>query len=165
MLDGKGNIRLLPNPRLTLRLPMEKVPVVYPLAGKRILVGEHVLRLGVPQIRMLAPAEALRSRLVVLKLAGSEGQTAEPKSFLGGVRRQFETLGIAGEANLEVATECGELDPYARRVLRIKGTIITGYGVCVSGLDDEDSLKLQTEGIGGRRRMGCGLFVPVGGKP
>lgn len=165
VLDGKGNIRLLPGAHLTLRLPMEKVPVVYPLAGQRIQVGEHTLRLAVPQIRMLAAGETLRSRLVVLKLAGSEGKTAEPKSFLEGVQRQLETLGIDGEASLEVAAEGrGELDPYARRVLRIKGTTLTGYGVHVSGLSNEGALKLQVEGIGGRRRMGCGLFVPMGGR-
>jgi hypothetical protein len=29
-----------------------------------------------------------------------------------------------------------------------------------SGLSAEDSLRLQEVGIGGRRHMGCGVFVP-----
>ncbi|MBW4699520.1 MAG: type I-MYXAN CRISPR-associated protein Cas6/Cmx6 [Aphanocapsa lilacina HA4352-LM1] len=159
--DGKGNLTLPPKPKLSLRLPMEWIPTVYPLAGKKIVVGNHPLRLGIPQIRMLTPAETLRARLVTLKLAGSEGKVAEPVSFLEGVQRQLETLGIGGRASLEPATDSKGLDSYARRVLRIKGTVITGYGVLISGLNDEDSLKLQAAGIGGRRRMGCGIFVPV----
>jgi len=31
----------------------------------------------------------------------------------------------------------------------------------VQGLDADESLKLQEHGIGGRRRFGCGIFVPV----
>jgi CRISPR-associated protein Cas6 len=100
-----------------------------------------------------------------LKLAGSEGKSAEAKSFLAGVEHQLEALEIQGTVCLELAKEKDELDPYARRVVRIRGKAITGYGVYVSGLNDEDSLKLQAMGIGGRRRMGCGLFVPVGEMP
>ncbi|AGY58701.1 type I-MYXAN CRISPR-associated protein Cas6/Cmx6 [Gloeobacter kilaueensis] len=162
--DGHGSITLPSSSKLRLRLPMEKIPIVYPLAGKKICVGDYTLRLGIPQIRLLAPAQTLWSRLVVLKLADSKGQTAEPESFLAGVQRQLEALSIAGKPSLEKATQKPGLDAFARRVLRIKGVTITGYGIYVSGLSDEDSLKLQIAGIGGRRRMGCGLFVPVGGQ-
>ncbi|MCA6558614.1 MAG: type I-MYXAN CRISPR-associated protein Cas6/Cmx6, partial [Pseudanabaena sp. M114S2SP2A07QC] len=31
----------------------------------------------------------------------------------------------------------------------------------VSGLSEEDSIKLQIFGLGGKRRMGCGVFVPM----
>ncbi len=159
--DGKGAILLLPEPKLRLRLPVDKVPVVYPLAGKQLVIGKHTLRLGIPHIRMLEPGTRLWARLVVLKLAGSEGQSAESQSFLEGVKRQVEALGVTGEVSLEKASGEAPVDPFARRVLRIKDRTITGYGVYVSGLSDEDSLKLQAEGIGGRRRMGCGLFVPA----
>jgi CRISPR-associated protein Cas6 len=158
--DGKGNILLPHEPQLHLRMPVDKIPLVYPLAGKKITVQEHCLRLGIPQIRMLQPSANLRARLVTLKLAGSKGKSAETESFLAGVERQLEALEIQGTVSLEPAREKNELDPYARRVLRIRGKAITGYGVHVFGLSDEDSLKLQAVGIGGRRRMGCGLFVP-----
>jgi CRISPR-associated protein Cas6 len=160
--DGKGNLLLSHEPQLHLRLPIDKIPLIYPLAGKRIAVQDHSLRLGIPQIRMLQPSPHLRARLVTLKLAGSGGKSAEAKSFLAGVERQLEALEIQGTVCLELAKEKDELDPYARRVVRIRGKAITGYGVYVSGLSDQDSLKLQAVGVGGRRRMGCGLFVPIG---
>jgi CRISPR-associated protein Cas6 len=45
-------------------------------------------------------------------------------------------------------------------VLRIQGRRIVGYALRVVGLTDEDSVRLQEEGLGGRRRMGCGVLVP-----
>ncbi|BAW98007.1 hypothetical protein NIES970_29700 (plasmid) [[Synechococcus] sp. NIES-970] len=35
-----------------------------------------------------------------------------------------------------------------------------GFGVTVEGLSDEDSIKLQCLGLGGRGHFGCGWFYP-----
>ena len=40
------------------------------------------------------------------------------------------------------------------------GSVETHDAVNIRDLNEEDSLKLQEVGIGGRRRMGCGIFVP-----
>ena len=44
----------------------------------------------------------------------------------------------------------------------IRGKTIVGFSVIVHGLTEEGSVKLQEEGIGGRGKMGCGFFVPLG---
>ena len=36
-----------------------------------------------------------------------------------------------------------------------------GYALRVFGLTAEESIRLQEEGLGGRRRMGCGVFLPI----
>jgi CRISPR-associated protein Cas6 len=36
---------------------------------------------------------------------------------------------------------------------------VVGYALRVNGLTEEGSIRLQEEGLGGRRRMGCGIFV------
>ena len=36
-----------------------------------------------------------------------------------------------------------------------------GYAVHIGGLNAAESLRLQEQGLGGRRKMGCGVFVPV----
>lgn len=36
-----------------------------------------------------------------------------------------------------------------------------GFGLTVTNLNQIDSLTLQQEGLGGKRKMGCGMFVPV----
>jgi CRISPR-associated protein Cas6 len=36
-----------------------------------------------------------------------------------------------------------------------------GFALTVQGLSPDSSLRLQTLGLGGRRHMGCGLFLPT----
>jgi CRISPR-associated protein Cas6 len=48
-----------------------------------------------------------------------------------------------------------------RRILTVKDKKIVGFSLVAHGLSDEDSIKLQSHGIGGRRSMGCGIFNPI----
>jgi CRISPR-associated protein Cas6 len=50
---------------------------------------------------------------------------------------------------------------YRRRIVTIHDKSVVGFSVAVHDLNDEDSLKLQASGIGGRRAMGCGIFNPI----
>ena len=43
--------------------------------------------------------------------------------------------------------------------MRVKQFQNIGFAVGLSGLSDEDSLKLQALGLGGRRAFGGGFFV------
>jgi CRISPR-associated protein Cas6 len=107
----------------------------------------------------LEPSESLRARIVVIKSAHEE--RVEPVSFLRSLDRQIEALGVSCKAQLERTRDRGNPDCLARRVVSVKENIIVGYGVLLSGLNEADSIKIQIAGIGGRRRMGCGLFEPV----
>lgn len=107
-------------------------------------------RLGIPQIYLLQPVEYLRSRIVVIK--GYE----EPESFLQAVQRQIEQLGIQGTASIPINAD----GKPKRRTIKIKRFTVVGFGLEVMNLSDEDSLTLQMYGIGGKQKMGCGVFVP-----
>lgn len=150
--DGQANIYLTDKSRLRMRLPGDKVPLVYPLAGKRLIIGAHPIRLGIPQIFMLQPAQRLRSRIVTIK--GFQ----EPEPFLLAVKRQLDALEIQGTVAIPL-NAAGEPD---RKAIKIKRYSVVGFGLEVSGLSDEDSIKLQIYGLGGKRRMGAGIFTPVG---
>lgn len=149
--DGKGKIYVTDRSRLRIRVPGDMVPVVYPLAGKAFTIGKHLIRLGIPQIFMLRPASRLRSRIVVIK--GFQ----EPEPFLSAAKRQLEALNIKGRVWIPM-NDKGEPD---RKTIKIKKYTIVGFGLEVADLNDEDSLKLQIAGCGGKRRMGCGVFVPL----
>lgn len=151
--DKQGKIYLTDKSRLRIRLPGDKVPLVYSLAGKQLTIGTHPIRLGIPQIFILQPAEKVRSRLVTIK--GFQ----EPEPFLEAVKRQLEALEISRTIAIPLNAEA-ELD---RKAIKIKQYSVVGFGLEVSGLSDEDSIKLQTHGLGGKRRMGCGVFSPVAG--
>lgn len=149
--DRQGKIFLTERSHLRIRLPYECMPMVYHLAGKQLSIGSHSIRLGIPQIYMLRPADRLRARIVTIK------NHQEPESFLEAARLQLEALGIVGDAIVPLDVE-GKPD---RKTIKIKTYSVVGFGLEVSGLSEEDSVKLQILGLGGKHRMGCGVFVPM----
>ena len=140
---GDSMLHLAVFSRLILRLPDDQIRTYLKLAGKRLDVDGYSLHIGVPNARSLRPVASLRARLVTIKGFMNEGP------FLEAAKRQLQSLGVAGEAIL------GE-----RRTFRVKEKQVVGFEVAVTGLTAEESLTLQEKGLGGRRRMGCGVFVP-----
>lgn len=160
--DDRGSISISRHSKLRLRMPLDKVAELYSLAGSNLEIGGCQIKLGVPEIHLLRPSSNLRSRFVTIKLKGSEGKFAEAESFIEGVRKQVSDLGVKAEIELERnLLQSGQDEGIARRALRVKDVTITGYGVILRGLTDDDSLLIQEKGLGGRRRMGCGLFDPI----
>ncbi|MEH2229757.1 MAG: type I-MYXAN CRISPR-associated protein Cas6/Cmx6 [Nostoc sp.] len=146
-----GQIHLTDNSRLQIRLPVDKISLIYPLAGKSLKIGKHTIRLGIPEIYLLEPAERLRSRIVIIQ--GYQ----EPESFLAAAQRQLEQLAIQGKAFITKNTDGSP----KRRSIKIKRFTVVGFGLEIINLNNEDSLTLLRYGIGGKRKMGCGVFVPV----
>jgi len=79
-----------------------------------------------------------------------------PIHFLHSCRRALENLGIEGKVFIDSNAD-GDL---ALRALKIREKNVLGYGVVVEGLKEEDSIKLQVLGLGGRKHFGCGWFYP-----
>jgi len=136
---------------LRLRLPADKFAAVLPLAGHRLDIAGQAIRLGIPSARPFLPNPSLYARCVTIK----KFTDAEP--FLDAARRQFDALGLT--ATLELPLD--EQGRFRRRIVKIRGNSIVGFSLAAHDLSDEDSLRLQTHGIGGRRAMGCGLFNPI----
>jgi CRISPR-associated protein Cas6 len=151
---GPGVLSLLADSRLRIRLPSEDVASYLAVAGARLDLDGHTLRVGVPRVEPLVPAAHLAARLVTFRHA----LTAD--ALLENVHRELVDLGIHGVPSLVPATREGYQDQPLRRVLRIKGKRIVGYALHLAGLTAEESIGLQEVGLGGRRRMGCGIFVP-----
>jgi CRISPR-associated protein Cas6 len=153
---GNGLIQLDPlRSRLRLRVSTTDIPRVLPLAGKGLKVMRHQIRFGVPQVCALEASPSLYARTVAIKHA------TEVKPFLDAARRQLNELGIGGRVRVpDHVAKSGAVEPQ-RRVVRIKEAVIVGFALLVEGLTDEESLRLQEAGLGGRRRLGCGLFVPA----
>ena len=162
-LAGSRSIVLSWRGSLTFRLPAALIGDLLPLAGQSLRLADESLQVGTPSVRPLIPAAALSSRLVIIR--GFQ----EPGAFLAAVHRQLEELGVRSEAQLvrrrsgnavEVGGKGGRGE-WIRRTLRVQGREIVGFAVEVGSLSAADSLKLQEAGLGGRRRFGCGIFVPL----
>ena len=151
---GSGKLRLEPGgSRLRVRLQPDQLPALLPLSGKCLDLAGHAVRLGVPQVSAIMPGPSLLARLVTIK-----GFT-EPASFLDAARRQFDALGIRGELAVPLAPSGQHKGQARRRVMRLREKQIVGFALAVMELNEEDSLKLQEAGLGGRSKMGCGFFV------
>ena len=136
--------------KLRLRLPAEKFGAVLPLAGKRLDLDGYPVRLGIPLARPLTPASSLYSRIVTIK------PYTEPADFLAAAQRKLAANNIKAELQLPRPENARH-----RRIITIHGKKVVGFSLVALGLSDEDSIKLQTVGIGGRRTMGCGIFNPI----
>lgn len=141
------------NSKLCLRIPADHYRDVLSLAGKRLDIGGHQIRLGLPVARPIEPAPSLYARVVTIK------KFTEPEPFLEAVNRQLDALDVKGTAELPF----DEQGRYRRRIVTIHGKSVVGFSVAVHELNDDNSLKIQSFGIGGRRAMGCGIFNPVNG--
>jgi CRISPR-associated protein Cas6 len=162
-LVGQRRLSLTRASRLVLRLPSGRIAEAIPLVGQRLEVGEFGLDVGVPTVLPLRPAASLVGRLVTIR-----GFT-EPVLFLEAARRQLRTLSVEAVASLLPRTAPqsvegrtrGSEGTYIRRTLRLHDKEIVGFALRVDGLSPSESIQLQEVGIGGRRRFGCGLFVPA----
>ena len=192
-LRSSGNSKFgTGNSKLSLRIPAEHYRNVLTLAGKRLDIGGHQIRLGLPVACPLDPAPSLYARVVTIK------KFTEPEPFLEAVKRKLDSFGVKGRVELprDVAqtaslssygnskreAENSKLKAgprYRRRIVTIHGKSVVGFSVAVHELNDEDSLLLQAgavkvvspddgstkwQSIFSRRAMGCGAFNPIGSK-
>lgn len=155
--DRNGTIFLSPRSRLRLRCPTDNIQQWYRSLQNTVLdVRGHLVRLIQPKIFLPQPSATLRSRLVTFKLKTWDSNEA-PKYFLQSCQQALETLEINAQAYIDSNSD-GNL---ALRSLQVHHRNILGYGICIEGLSDADSIKLQCLGIGGRKHFGCGWFYPL----
>ncbi len=156
----KGFLQVFQKSRLRCRLPAEHIVSLLPLTGRTLDVAGHPIRLGMPQVAPLCPVPSLVAKMATFKHA------VEPGRFLEVARQKLALLGVSQEAEAGILLIQGgrrQNEP-RRQILHLKGRRVVGFAVAVDGLSAEDSLLLQERGLGGRRRMGCGFFLPYRGK-
>jgi CRISPR-associated protein Cas6 len=90
---------------LTIRAPVDQLPMLLVLNGKRLDLGGFPIRLGVPQVLSLLSSRRVTSHLVTIK------GYKEIDTFAFGVRRQMDAAAISPSVNVHLGP---------RRILRIK---------------------------------------------
>jgi CRISPR-associated protein Cas6 len=146
-------LRLTDGSRLKIRLPSEEIAPYIAVAGLELDLEGHHVRVGIPRVESLTPSANLAARLVTFHHA------MDPTAFEADVRRELTRMEISGTAQLVPATRAKFEGQPLRRVIRVKERRVIGYALRVFGLTAEESIRLQEDGLGGRRRMGCGVFV------
>lgn len=140
--QGSGKLLLNQRARFGLRLPAALIPKALPLAGKRLDLNGDKLLVGVTTTEALIPAATLYAHIVTTK--NGEDETR----FDAEIQRQLEELGIKGKPTRG-----------PRRIVTIKDKKVVAHSLLVSELTADESIRLQEQGLGGRRKMGCGVFI------
>lgn len=143
--SGRGLIALPERgATLRLRIPANHYRDVLPLAGKRLDIGGHQIRLGLPVAHPLEPAPSLYARVVTIK------KFTEAEPFLEAVKRKLDSFGVRGRIELplsEPPAVAGGPSRYRRRIVTIHGKSVVGFSVAMHELNDKDSLLLQAGAI------------------
>jgi CRISPR-associated protein Cas6 len=161
---GNGTLLLAGHSAVRVRAPADRIPMLLPLAGKALELDGHRIRLGVPRVAALVPAATLASPLVLIKIAhAAENGGVTPEAFLASAREKLKVMGVSGGARIQAVREGPRAGQPKRKVIRVKEQTHVGFAMIVEGLTAGESIRLQEEGLGGRRVMGCGLFLPTKG--
>lgn len=159
---GEGRLTTNGRAGLRLRLPVERIPAVLPLTGKTLDIAGAKLKAGAPSVHSLVSAASLDARLVVVKLTNvprhdhpelhrpSLDRSAVAARVFDDLERQLTKIGAHGSISLR-----------GHGRMTVAGRTVVGFSVRVSELDADSSLALLTHGLGGKRRMGCGIFRPT----
>ncbi len=142
---GEQHLLLSRRTKLSIRVPEAKVDALRAaLEGRTLDVAGASLAIGAGKPRALGKEATLFSRYV----AGPAG--VDEETFL---RWAVDAL---GELDIRVRKAlCGKTTPLATP----DGPIET-RSLMLADLSQEDSLRLQQQGLGPHRAMGCGLFIP-----
>jgi CRISPR-associated protein Cas6 len=138
----EGQALLSQRTRLLLRLPRERMVAAGELAGRMIDVGGCAVQLGAPHLRELLPHTTLYAPAVAAP-GGDEGV------FMQAVADELQTLQVRSQ------TVCGK-----RHGRQLQGQMLTTFSLMLHALSLSDSLRLQEQGLGPHRLLGCGIFVP-----
>lgn len=133
--------------KLTLRVPSEQSQQVQQaLVGAELDIGGYALKIGQAKQKKLSSQGTIFSRYVVLE----PGEELDENAFLQRIVAQLADRGIRVKKAL-----CGK----TTEVLGPEGPVQT-RSIMIADLGSEQSVRLQQEGIGPMRHMGCGIFIP-----
>ena len=99
-------------------------------------------------MNFIKPKLKLQSHIVVIK--GHE----QPDTFLEAAQRQIDELSIKG--NIKLITK--QDGTPKRKTVKVK-QISVGFGLKITDISEADSIILQEQGLGGKQKMGSGVFV------
>lgn len=143
--DHQGWVKLGRKSILSVRCPVPDLSIFTDLEGQILRVGQSLIQLGEMSGGSLDPCPDLEARIVVIKVQVRD--RVDPFEFGVSIGKQLAERGV------KVVPFLGE-----RRTLKIRDSIVVGYGLRFERLQPKESLSLQSQGLGGRQRMGCGVF-------
>ncbi len=145
--EDTENQMLLPSrrTRMSLRIPKHRLVDTQILTGKTLDVDGYPLILGDAKEKTLVNSSVVFARYVL-----SDAHEEEPV-FLQRMAKEIHEI-----ADFKVKKMmCGK----SNTINTPQGPLHTRH-LMVADLDNDPSIRLQQYGLGGGRKLGCGLFMP-----
>ena len=128
----------------SIRTPKQRVPDVEQLAGKTIVIGDIPVELSKPSIRGLSKITTIFARYVLAQ------QIEDEDAFLQ-----------------EMADLLTQKQITPKKMMSGRGTLMrfpdgdrSARSLMIDGIEVTESVRLQQEGLGSGRKIGCGIFLP-----
>lgn len=139
---GRGEMILSHRAKLVIRSRSDRLPELKKLTGGSFEVNAHVLTLGASKIKPLTQHTPLYAHTVC---TGSDDEKGFTRDILG----QLDGMGISSRFI------CGKPQKFFDG-----GKMATGYSLMLHGLPIEHAIRVQQQGLGLHRKLGCGIFIP-----
>ena len=130
--------------RLVIRVRQDDSDAVKQITNKTLRLGKQSLDVGASSIRKLSSLSTMYARAVCCDREQLEDD------FLQDVSEQLNAIGIKVSKMI-----CGRSG-----AVRVGDEVIFTRALLVAELKPEESVRLQQQGVGEGRLLGCGLFVP-----
>jgi len=141
--DPNALLHLSRRTKLVLRLPKHRIDDAGRLTGQTLDVQGNPLQIEKASVRPLSELTTLFARYIV-----TDG--ADENAFLQDAMRQLNDMGIRPKKML-----CG-----IERVILTPQRSIRTRSLMLAELTLPESVRLQQQGLGTERKLGCGLFIP-----
>ena len=142
LVRGQGDLILSQRTKLVIRLPKTRVADIARLTGQTISVGGHNLQIGAGKLRPITLHIPLYAHCVT---TGSDDETV----FAAEIIRLLDDM------HIDCRFICGR-----RQAIMTADGAVPGYSLMLHGLGIEHAIKIQETGLGGHRKIGCGIFIP-----
>ena len=129
--------------RLVIRIPVSRTDDAQALVGQTLDVDGEVIKVGEAREKPITVSEVLIARHVISPQEREEDFLRQVIKIFGELQIRSKTLLAGRTLSLE-----GPSGPVQTRSLM------------VANLKQDDSLRLQEEGVAEGRHFGCGLFIP-----
>ena len=146
--DANEVLYLSRRQKLTVRIPKDKLSDIQALTDKTLKLGDFEISIGTSTSRKLSDMNIIFARHVVVEQAGlSENE------FMEVCVDKIKQMGIQVKKMM-----CGR-----ERTIYLPDKEIVTRGLMIADLEKMESVRLQEEGLGIGRKLGCGLFLPQKG--
>jgi len=140
---GKDDLLILNRrTKLVVRIPIHREADLAILSGQTITIGGFKLTIGKGKTRSLARYSPLYAHCVT---TGS----MDEEDFASDIIR------ILDELKITCRFICGR-----RQTITTADGVAYGYSLLLHELPVEQSILVQQRGMGGNRKIGCGIFIP-----